>query len=148
MKEVIATTKLTQNKLRNIRRVLYWIAQQQKACPICGKPLLPTGKDKDVYNLTFHHGSGNYDHKKKAERGRPKGGYLMHKPCHKAQHMKESKVYKYRKNIKGSLQNLNVGESLVVGVDTKDMELVDMFNEMKKYDRSLVDKLDKLETKE
>ena len=87
----MAATNTTRNKIRNMKNVLFWIAQQPHVlsgkCPHCKKPLV---KDiGDVYELTMDHLSDSYDHSKRKETSKAKGGAMMHSACHKAKTINE-----------------------------------------------------------
>ena len=86
----MAATNSTNNN------VLFWAAQAQGNCPHCKEPLVGE-KPSDVYDLTFDHASGNYDHKKRKERGKKSGGEFIHKSCHKSKTMRELEIWKKRK---------------------------------------------------
>lgn len=93
----MAATKTTRNKLQNCRRVIYWLAQAQGDCPFCKEPLV-NGRDSDVYDLTVEHCSGNYDHRKREERGKKGKTKLAHRRCHKSYTMRKLRIWKHRGN--------------------------------------------------
>jgi hypothetical protein len=104
----MAATKTTRNKLNRARKMVYWLAQDQKHCHWCGKPLVNC-RLSSVDNLTIDHISGSYDHVKQRERKRngKRGVRLMHRSCHKSMTMRQNEVWKNRTNGKIHHQQLD-----------------------------------------
>lgn len=100
----MAMTKSTERKLRGCSRALFYWAQDQKRCAyskckVKGRSLLPKGTVGDVYDLTVHHLSEDYDHKTRRESKKSKGLVLMHCSCHDSYHITKNKVWEKRKNV-------------------------------------------------